>query len=109
VITLGPEPRDPQPDQASLERDLRRLETDLRQLEIAYTLFFAGQHPRPPLESQARVEAIIRRWDRAPIQGATERFRYNNFQLRFRSLAALWDRRMRAQEEGRPGPFSDTS
>ncbi len=108
-MTNGPAPRDSQRDQASLEHDLRRLEADVRQLEIAYTLFFAGQHPRPPLELRARVEAIIRRWDRAPIQGATERFRYTGFQLRFRSLAALWDRRMRAQEEGRPGPFSDTS
>ena len=108
-MTIRPEPRDPQPDQASLERDLRRLETDLRQLEIEYTMFFAGQHPRPPLESRARVEAIIRRLDRVPIQGSTERFRYTTLQLRFRTLAALWDRRMRAQEEGRPGPFSNTS
>ena len=108
-MTNGPAPRDSQRDQGSLERDLGRLETDLRQLEIAYTLFFAGQHPRPPLESRARVEAIIRRWDRVQIQGSTERFRYTSFQLRFRSLAALWDRRMRAQEEGRPERFSDTS
>ena len=69
------EPRDPQSDPASLERDLERFETDLRQLELEYTMFFAGQRPRPPLESQARVEAIVRRWDRVPIEGSTARFR----------------------------------
>ncbi len=103
------EPRDPQLDPASLERDLERLETDLRQLELEYTMFFAGQRPRPPLESQARVEAIIRRWDRVPIEGSTARFRYNTLRQRFRTFADLWDRGLRAREEGRPGPFSRLS
>ena len=107
-MALGSERRDQYPDQAGLERDLRRLDTDLRQLEHEYTLFFAGQHARPPWEARARVEAIIRRWDRVPIQGSSERFRYTATQLRFRTLSALWDRRMRAHEEGRPGPSPKT-
>ena len=61
MMVVHREPRDPQSDQASLERDLRRLETDLRQLELEHTMFFAGQRPRSPLESRARGEAIIRR------------------------------------------------
>ncbi len=108
-MVMGPYPRDSRPDQASLERDLRRLETDLRQLEIEYTMFFAGQRPRPPVESRDRVEAIIRRWDRVPIQGSAERFRYDTLQQRFRTFADLWDRGLRAREEGRPGPFSHSS
>ena len=60
-MVVRPERGDPQSDRASLERDLQRLESDLRQLELEYTMFFAGQRPRPPLESRARVEAIIRR------------------------------------------------
>ena len=108
-MVMRREPRDPQSDQASLERDLQRLETDLRQLELDYTMFFAGQRPRPPVESRARVEATIRRWDRVPIQGSAERFRYNTLQHRFRTFADLWDRGLRAREEGRPGPFSRMS
>ena len=61
MMVVHPEPRNPQSDQASLERDLRRFESDLRQFEFEYTMFFAGQRPRSPLESRARVEAIIRR------------------------------------------------
>ena len=108
-MILGSEPRDPRPDQASLERDLRRLKTDLRQLEIEYTMFFAGQHPWPPLESRVLVEAIIRRWDQVPIQGSTARFRYNTLLLRFRTFSDLWDRWLRSREEGRPGPFTNSS
>ena len=105
-MVIGPESPAREGDPDSLERDLRRLETDLRQLEIEYTMFFGGQRPRPPLETRARVEAILRRLDRVPIQRTTGRFRYNTLQLRFRTFANLWDRGLRAQEEGRPGPFS---
>ena len=107
-MVVGPESRDPHPDPASPERDLRQLETDLRQLETEYTMFFSGQRPRPPVELRGRVEAIIRRWDRVPIQGSSERFRYNTLQQRFRTFADLWDRGLRAREEGRRGPFSHT-
>jgi hypothetical protein len=55
-MVLLPDPRDPQSDRASLERDPQRLDTDLRQLTLDYTMFFAGQRPRPPIESRARVE-----------------------------------------------------
>ena len=108
-MVVRPERGDPQSDRTSLEGDLQRLESDPRQLELEYTMSFAGQRPRPPLESRARVEAIIRRWDRVPIEGSTERFRYNTLQMRFRTFADLWDRGLRAREEGRPGPFSRMS
>ena len=98
---------DASPDN-TIDRDLRWLETQLRQLETDYTLFFAGRRARPPLESRSRVEAVIRRWDRVPIDGSTERFRFNTIQLRYRAFANLWDRGLRAREEGRRGPFSGT-
>lgn len=108
-MALLPDPRDPQSERASLERDLQRLDTDMRQLELDYTKYFAGQRKRPPVESRARLEALIRRWDRVPIQGSSERFRYNTLQQRYRTFADLWDRGLRAREEGRPGPFSRMS
>jgi len=95
-----------QPDQAGLERDLGELESGLRQLENDYTMFFAGRRQRPPVALRARMEAILRRWGRVSIERSTERFRFNTLQLRFRSFASLWDRGLRAREEGRPGPFS---
>ena len=108
-MVVRPDPQDSQSDKADLERDLRRIETDLRQLELEYTMFFAGQRPRPPVELRARVEAIIRRWDRVPIEGSAARFRHNTIVHRFRTFADLWDRGVRAREEGRPGPFSRMS
>jgi hypothetical protein len=92
-------------EQTELERDLRLLETNLRTLEQEYNRFFAGQLPRPPVEIRARVERLLRRYDRAYIQSNSDRFRLNTLQSRFSSFAELWDRAIRAREEGRPGPF----
>jgi hypothetical protein len=89
-------------------RDLQRLEAELKRLEAEYNMFFAGRLPRPPWETRGRVEAIIKRWDRGLInaQGSMEKFRFGALQSRFQTFIDLWDRGMRAREEGRPGPFN---
>lgn len=89
-----------------LQHDLERLAGTLRQLEVEYNLFFAGRKPRPPRERRAEVERLLRRWDRAHIDNAALRFRFRTMQARFATFADLWDRAMRAREEGRPGPLS---
>jgi hypothetical protein len=94
------------PELSELERDLNGLEAALRRLENEYNMYFGGQLPRPPWESRRRVEALLRRFDRAYIQSAVDRFRVTTLQSRFSTFAELWDRAMRAREEGRPGPFS---
>jgi hypothetical protein len=92
-----------------LDVELRLLEADLRKLEAEYNMFFAGQLPRPPWETRRRVETIIRRWDRAYVQNYADRFRFNTLQARYAAFVELWDRGLRAREEGRPGPFSRPS
>ena len=108
-MVVTPKQGDWQPDLPGLERDLRRLESELRQLEIEYTKYFGGQTKRPPLAQRARVAAILRRWNRIPMPWSTARFRFNTIQGRYRTFADLWDRAMRAREDGRPGPFSHKS
>src|SRR5215203_1967110 len=89
-----------------IARDLQQLATDLRQLEAEYNAFFAGRLPRPPWETRTRVEAVLKRWDRKRIDASADRFRFQTIQSRFATFADLWDRGLRAREEGRPGPFA---
>src|SRR5688500_332772 len=89
-----------------LQRDLQRLETELKRLEVEYGLYFAERVPRPPNETRSRVENMVKRLQRVPIDNAVDRFRFNTIQSRFATLSQLWDRGVRAREEGRPGPFS---
>lgn len=94
------------PEQTDIERDLQALASDLKRLEAEYNMFFAGRLPRPPWETRGRVEALIKRYDRGRIATTGDRFRFETLQSRFRSLVDLWDRGLRAREEGRRGPFA---
>ena len=88
------------------ERELTALEAELKRLEIEFTQFFAGRRPRPPLETRSRVQSMVKRLDRLPISNYGDRFRFSTLQSRVAKSIELWDRGLRAREEGRPGPFA---
>jgi len=94
------------PDSQDLERDLQLLEGELRRLEAEYNMFFAGRLPKPPWETRSRVDAMVKRLDRAHMANYGDRFRFSTLQARFSVFTELWDRGLRAREEGRPGPFA---
>ena len=87
------------------DKDLNRLESELKRLEAEYNMFFAGRLPRPPWETRARVTALVKQYDRMAIQNTGHRFRFSTLQSRYAALVELWDRGLRAREEGRSGPF----
>jgi hypothetical protein len=89
-----------------IQRELLTLEAELKRLEAEYNMFFSGRAKRPPLETRGRVAAMVKRWDREHIDSAADRFRFQTLQARFQKFADLWDRGLRAREEGRPGPFA---
>ena len=89
-----------------LQKELLTLAADIKRLEAEYNMFFAGRLPRPPWETRGRVEALIKRWDRGHITGTADRFRFEMLQSRFQTMIDVWDRGLRAREEGRAGPFA---
>ena len=88
-----------------LEAELNKLEADLRQLEAEYNMYFSGRLPKPPWDTRARVEKVVKIMDRAYIQNTADRFRFHSLQSRFQTFLDLWDKGLRAREEGRPSPF----
>jgi hypothetical protein len=90
---------------SEFERELQHLENELKRLEAEYNMFFAGRLRKPPWDTRSRVEALVKQYDRRPMQNTAERFRFNTIQTRFATLTELWDRGLRAREEGRSGPF----
>jgi hypothetical protein len=89
-----------------LQKDLLTLAAELKRLEAEYNMFFAGRLPRPPWEARGRVEAMIKRHDRGHITSTADRFRFEMLQARFQKMIEVWDRGLRAREDGRPGPFA---
>ncbi|HTK28273.1 MAG TPA: MXAN_5187 C-terminal domain-containing protein [Vicinamibacterales bacterium] len=94
------------PEPSAIERDLLRLEAELKRLESEYNMYFSGRLPRPPWETRSRVETLVKQYDRSHIQNYGDRFRFTTLQARFATFVDLWDRGLRAREEGRPGPFT---
>jgi hypothetical protein len=88
-----------------LQKDLLTLAAEIKRLEAEYNMFFAGRLPRPPWEARGRVEALIKRHDRGYITSTADRFRFEMLQSRFQKMIEVWDRGLRAREDGRPGPF----
>jgi hypothetical protein len=91
--------------QSEIEIGLNQLESELKRLEAEYNMFFSGRLPKPPWETRSRVEALVKKYDRAYIQNTGDRFRFTTIQTRFATFVELWDRGMRSREEGRSGPF----
>jgi len=90
---------------AEYNRELTALESDLKRLETEYNMYFAGRLKRPPWETRSRVEATVKRLDRTHINNYGVRFRFTTLQTRMNRFLDLWDRALRAREEGRPGPL----
>lgn len=89
-----------------IDRELMVLEAELKRLEAEYNMFFAGRLPRPPWETRGRVDAMVKRFDRMHISNYGDRFRFSTIQARYATFIDLWDRGLRAREEGRAGPFA---
>ena len=84
------------------DTDFDILERMIRQVQIEWEKFFGGVEKKPPMDTKARVEALIRKYAYAEIRNNTERFRYQTLSARYATFNELWNKRLRSIEEGRP-------
>ena len=79
---------------SDLDRELNLLETEMKRLEAEYNMYFAGRLPRPPWETRARVNALVKRHDQSYIRNTADRFRFESLQARYQKFLELWDRQI---------------
>jgi hypothetical protein len=82
--------------------DLDVLERSLKQLQIEWEKFFGGVEKKPPNDMKGKVEVLIKKYAYAELRNNTERFRYQMLSSRYATFNELWNKRLRAIEEGRP-------
>ena len=85
--------------------EMGRLEAEVKRLEAEYNMFFTHRSPKPPLETRKRVDAVVKKHDRAYIQNTADRFRFLTVQTRYAKLCELWERQMNAHDYGKPKRF----
>lgn len=92
------------PPTTEFDRQLRELEAEIKRLEVEYNLFFAGRLAKLPWDTRARVEGLVKRYDRMAIQNTAERFRFQGLQSRYSAFCELWERNLKTREGARPSP-----
>ena len=87
--------------QPSPDEQLTRLEDDIRRLRIEFDIFFNGGAKRPPYDTKARVETLLKRLGDDRTLTFAQRYRYNSLAARYNAFRDLWRRTIQGREEGR--------
>ena len=86
----------------ALEDDLAKIEEGTFKLQKDWERFFSGQERKAPFEAKQRLDRLVRRYIGVEIRNNIERFRFQSLTARYNTLSDLWNRKLRAIEEGRP-------
>jgi hypothetical protein len=85
---------------APIDDELGQIEKDIRRLKIEYEQFFGGGRPRPPTDTQWRLETMMKRYnDRSADMSFAQRFRFNNLSQTYAKYVDMW-RKKTQQKEG---------
>ncbi|HWF37179.1 MAG TPA: MXAN_5187 C-terminal domain-containing protein [Candidatus Acidoferrales bacterium] len=89
---------------ATIDDELGQIEKDIRRLKIEYEQFFGGGRPRPPADTQWRLETMMKRYsDRSADMSFAQRFRFSNLSQTYAKYQDMW-RKKTQQKEGATSP-----
>lgn len=76
------------------------LEDSFRRLKIEYDTYFAGSSKKPPVDTESRVQSLIKRHLENGRLTFAQRFRLNAIAQRYAVFSDLWRRKTRIKDEG---------
>lgn len=85
----------------SVDEQLTRLDEDIRRLKVEFDIYFNGAAKRPPYDTKARVETLMKRVGDDRTLSFAQRYKFNSLAARFTAFRDLWRRTMQGREEGR--------
>jgi hypothetical protein len=86
---------------SALSDDLDKIEESTFRLQKDWDKFFSGLDKKAPHEARQRLDRLVRKYVGAEIPNNADRFRFQSLAARYNTLSDLWNRRLRAIEEGR--------
>src|SRR5208282_6551373 len=85
----------------TVDEDLNQFERDVRTLKIEYEQYFGGGRPRPPADTQWRVDTMVRRYnERTGELSFAQRFRFNNLAQTYAKYVDMWRKKTQQKETG---------
>jgi hypothetical protein len=84
----------------TIDEELALLEDSFRRLKIEFDIYFAGGAKKPPVDTESRVQYLIRRNLENSRLTFPQRFRLNSVAQKYSVFSDLWRRKGRIKEEG---------
>jgi hypothetical protein len=84
----------------TIDEELVLLEDTFRRLKIEFDIYFAGGAKKPPVDTESRVQSLIRRNLENSRLTFPQRFRLNAVAQRYSVFSDLWRRKNRIKDEG---------
>ncbi len=84
----------------TIDEELSLLEDSVRKLKIEYDVYFGGGSKKPPIETEYRVNAFIKKYGDSQKLSFAQRFKYNSTVQRYALYNGLWQQKLRIKEEG---------
>jgi hypothetical protein len=85
----------------TVDEDLDQIEHDIRILKIEYEQFFGGGRKRPPIDTQWRLDSLVKRYgERLAEISLQQRFRFNNLLSTYAKYQDMWRKRVMRKESG---------
>ena len=87
----------------TIEEALEQFDTSIKRLKAQYDMFLLGTTKRQPFELRKQVDGLARGFNNYSMK-YHHRFQLNTLTGHYNALCELWNKQLRALEEGRPIP-----
>lgn len=84
----------------TIDEELALLDDSFRRLKIEYDIYFAGGAKKPPIDTESRVQSLIKRNTENGRLNFSQRFKLNSLTQRYAVFCDLWRRKGKIKDEG---------
>ena len=88
----------------TVDEELNLLEDNMRRLKVEYDVFFGGGSKKPPVDTEWRVQTMIKKYSDGGRMNFAQRFRYNSIAQKYAIFSDLWRKKVKIREEGYSRP-----
>lgn len=84
----------------TIDEELALLEDFFRRLKIEYDIYFAGGAKKPPVDTEYRVQSLLKRHQENSRLTFSQRFRLSGVAQKYAVFSDLWRRKAKIKDEG---------
>lgn len=87
-------------ESVTVDEELALLEESFRRLKIEFDIYFAGGSKKPPVDTESRVQSLIRRHLENSHLSFPQHFRLTAVAQKYSVFSDLWRRKAKIKDEG---------